>query len=383
MIRCIKCRKEIPEESLYCLHCGKKQTKTAKQRTRKRPHGTGTISRDNRHKNPWTAHAPAQNGKRIYLGSYATAKDAQMAIDVYLRTGKQTCQSVTLQEVYQAWSEIHYRQVSESAIQLYTSMWKHFADIRQLPMCEIKTAHFQEIINQANSKSACHAMKILAGMLCKYAVEMDIIQKNYAEFIKIPSFEKTEKKIFTTEDMLLLWQHTDDKRVQMILFMIYMGLRIGELAKLKISDIYLENGYLICGEKTKAGKNRVVPFPANIPELTEFVKSWMLESDSDSLLGLTVAQIRHQYFYSALVDLKLIEPADKQNGKYIFKTAHYTPHSTRHTFASISASAGIQPENLQKIIGHASYSTTADIYIHKDIAELKAEMNKIQKMKEI
>ena len=31
----------------------------------------------------------------------------------------------------------------------------------------------------------------------------------------------------------------------------------------------------------------------------------------------------------------------------------------------------MRPENLQKIIGHADYSTTADIYIHKDIAELQ------------
>ena len=58
---------------------------------------------------------------------------------------------------------------------------------------------------------------------------------------------------------------------------------------------------------------------------------------------------------------------------------HLTPHSTRHTFASLSASAGMRPENLQKIIGHADYSTTADIYIHKDISELIGEMSKLRK----
>ncbi len=58
---------------------------------------------------------------------------------------------------------------------------------------------------------------------------------------------------------------------------------------------------------------------------------------------------------------------------------HLTPHSTRHTFASLSAEAGMRPEALQKIIGHADYSTTAEVYIHKDISELIAEMSKLQK----
>ncbi|MDE5738552.1 MAG: site-specific integrase [Oscillospiraceae bacterium] len=375
---CIKCKKEIPNESVYCLYCGKKQKKTEKKRTRKRPHGTGTISRDNRHKKPWTAHAPYHNGKRLYLGNYASAKEAQMAIDAYIRDGHSQSQD-TLQEVYQAWSEVHYQQVSQSAINLYCSTWKHFSEIQQLRMCDIKTPDFQKIVNQAKSKSACQIIKILAGLLCKYAIENDMIQKNYADFIKIPLFEKKEKKIFSQEDLTILWQNQNDKRVQMILFMIYTGLRIGELAMLKISDINLENNYLICGEKTKAGKNRIVPLPVNIPEITEFIKNWIQQAESDNLLGLTVSQIRNQYFYPALVDLQLVTPVAKSHGRYVFESEHYTPHSTRHTFASISASVGMQPENLQKIIGHANFSTTAEIYIHQDIKTLCTEMEKLRK----
>ena len=37
------------------------------------------------------------------------------------------------------------------------------------------------------------------------------------------------------------------------------------------------------------------------------------------------------------------------------------------------------PFHLQKIIGHADYATTADIYIHKAISELIAEMAKLKK----
>ena len=48
----------------------------------------------------------------------------------------------------------------------------------------------------------------------------------------------------------------------------------------------------------------------------------------------------------------------------------HTPHATRHTYATWARNAGIQQEILQKIIGHASFSTTADIYIHADAEKL-------------
>ena len=377
-MKCIRCRKEIPEQSLYCLYCGKKQS-AQKKKTNRRPNGTGTVSRDSRCKNIWIAHAPSSGGKRVYLGSFPTAGDARNAIDNYLREGCPEMYHATLEEIYQLWSEIHYRQVSDSAVRLYSSTWKRFAEIRHMKMHDIRTVHFQKIVNQAKSESACHAVRTLAVLICRYALENDVIQKNYAEFIQIPRFEKSEKKIFTPEEIALLWAHSDDKRVQLILFLIYTGLRIGEASNLKVSDMDFVHGYFICGEKTKAGRNRIVPFPENVPEIAEFVKSWIQDDSQKTVLNATTAQLRHQYFYSALADLHLAEPDRIEHGIYQFSGAHLTPHSTRHTFASLSASAGIAPEHLRKIIGHANYSTTAEIYIHQNLEELKSEMKKITK----
>lgn len=47
-----------------------------------------------------------------------------------------------------------------------------------------------------------------------------------------------------------------------------------------------------------------------------------------------------------------------------------TPHATRHTYASRARRAGMPPEILQKILGHADYSTTANIYVHTNAEEL-------------
>lgn len=39
--------------------------------------------------------------------------------------------------------------------------------------------------------------------------------------------------------------------------------------------------------------------------------------------------------------------------------------------------AGVKPESLTAIIGHAKYSTTVDIYHHSNLTELKEELSKI------
>ena len=47
-----------------------------------------------------------------------------------------------------------------------------------------------------------------------------------------------------------------------------------------------------------------------------------------------------------------------------------TPHATRHTYASRAVKEGLPPEMLQKILGHADYSTTTNIYTHIDAQTL-------------
>ena len=52
-------------------------------------------------------------------------------------------------------------------------------------------------------------------------------------------------------------------------------------------------------------------------------------------------------------------------------------HSTRHTFASLMNKAGINTTYQQKLIGHSDYSTTANIYTHSDIDELRRAIEQI------
>lgn len=381
---CKKCKNQIPDGSLFCNFCGKKQVSTVrKSRTHKRATGTGTITKDSRNKTrPYIVRAPSTSTGlgRAYIGAYPDMRTAQAALDEYMRNGRPELYNCTLADIYQIWSDTHFAHVGDDSVKLYRSMWNRFEAIKNVKMADIKTAHFQQIVDKTTSKSAASIVRVMAGMLCKCAMENDIIAKDYSQFVKLPKFEKNEKIIFTEEQIATLWQHADDKRAQAILAMIYMGFRIGELLMIKPACINFADGYLITGEKTEAGKGRIIPFPPGIPEIKQFFKNWCEDIPTDSLIWqYDTNTFRDEIFYTCLLELGMIDATIRKNGRFNFNGPHLTPHSTRHTFGSLSAKAGMRPDALQKIIGHANYSVTADIYIHKDVEELKAAMTALKK----
>lgn len=52
----------------------------------------------------------------------------------------------------------------------------------------------------------------------------------------------------------------------------------------------------------------------------------------------------------------------KYNGIYKIQLPNITPHVCRHTFCSKMARKGMNPKNLQYIMGHSEYSVTMDTY---------------------
>ena len=75
-MQCRKCRREIPDESKFCLHCGASQVKE-KRKALKRANGTGTVYKlQGRRRRPWVA---AKN--RVVIGYYETKTAALEALN--------------------------------------------------------------------------------------------------------------------------------------------------------------------------------------------------------------------------------------------------------------------------------------------------------------
>lgn len=366
-MECIRCHREIPEGSLFCLYCGKRQGADPAAKPRKAPRrarGTGSVYKlPGRRKRPWTAVRGGQ-----YIGFYSTKSDALVALERVAGLELGAAYNYTLEQVYECWRAEHFPTLTEKGQEMYRLAWKRMEQIKGRKMREIRTADYQCIINAMEdaelSASSAQKVKQLAGQLSKWSMREDIITTNYAQFIRIYADEPAVREIFSDEEIALLKANDANDAVKVILLLIYTGLRIGELFSLRRENVHLKERYLVGGSKTKAGKNRTVPI---LPEALPYLQYFWSMGEGDLLISgyqgnRTANNFRKRDFAQALASLGI-------TGK--------TPHSTRHTFASLAVRAGVKPEALRSIIGHANYSTTVEIYAHANLPELQAELAKI------
>ena len=54
-----------------------------------------------------------------------------------------------------------------------------------------------------------------------------------------------------------------------------------------------------------------------------------------------------------------------------------TPHTMRHTFCTRLAQAGMNPKDLQYIMGYSNITMTLNYYAHADYASAKAAMDRL------
>lgn len=127
-----------------------------------------------------------------------------------------------------------------------------------MKMTEVRKNDMQAILDGCPlGFSSVRSIKNLFSQMFRYAMENGIVEKDYSQFIKINIEDDNEKgEPFTEEELSMLWSHSADSSVQIILILIYSGMRIGEL---EIVEINLKGRYFKGGLKTKAGKDRIIP----------------------------------------------------------------------------------------------------------------------------
>jgi len=350
-MKCKKCRAEIPDGSLYCLYCGAKQVQE-KRKALKRANGMGTVYRlQGRRKRPWAA---AKN--RVVVGYYETKTAALEALERLSGRTIEERYNMTFEEVFEAWKAEHYKEITNAGRASYNRAFDVFAPLHKKKFRDLRTADFQGVIDKYihKSYSTVSKHKQLITQLSQWAIREELISTNFASFVKLPENVKKEKEIFSDIDIEKL-EADGSETAKIILMLIYTGMRIGELFSLPLEDYH--ETYVVGGEKTAAGRDRIIPIR---PEGRGYFKYFAANADGPLLLsGYTGQHIPNNFRkrdYYPLLDKLGIE--------------RKTPHATRHTYASRARKAKMPPEILQKILGHADYTTTANIYVHTDIEEL-------------
>ena len=318
------------------------------------PNGFGSVvNLGKNRRRPWAVRFTVAWGndkkqKYKYLSYHEKRKDALAALISYNKKPFDLDRaSVTFAEVFEAWAGRKFSELGKHSVRNYKSIYRKCEGLYSIPFRELKTAHLQAVVDANKSLAHVTLLKVLFGQLYGYALKNDLCEKDYSQFVEIPTKEKKVEKVpFTSAEVSTLWKHKDEPFVDLVLILLYTGMRISELIEMKIEDINLDESYMIGGVKTAAGRNRIIPIHAEIMPL---VKAQY--SPNKKYLFQSVRGNKLQYNY--------------------FAAKKFTPLMEK----SQADRVGLNGTILKKIVGHANGDITVH-YTHKDITEILEEIKK-------
>lgn len=398
MPECKKCRRELADDWIWCPWCGKKQT-SARRKSVKRENGTGSVFKRSDLKNrPYVAVTPARKGKKSeVIGYYASAQEAKDAVEGYRKNPTDRL-NLTLKGLYEEWKPIGLKDKSKQLGDSYNAAFNKLATLHDMKFREIGYGHVQSIIEALQkerpkldkagnpvmkddvpimlapaSYSSLHDIKVLAGLLCKYAMKNNIIRNNWAALLDLPKDASGVKDCFNELEQKKIENAAFGLNgtpkipfADCILFMCYTGLRITEFCNLNRFAVHRQGVAcaLYGGIKTDAGKNKVVPVHHKIQPILD---EWMAKNGQtifcqDDGTPYTAKYFREKRFYPAL----------KQIGVRIL-----TPHATRRTCATMMSKAGVREEDFIAIMGHTDFKVDIDSYIFQTAEKLRPEIEKM------
>lgn len=349
---------------------GMSKMATKRKKRMRLPNGIGSVHQINdgkRRRNPWRARVPAHiefnaetgkaSQKYINIGYFPTEEDAIAALFEYRKNPYTIEASVcTFSEVYEMWSKKKFPTVSKMAQYGYIASYKHSEPIHNMKMRDIRTLELENIMLNVNGGHQLQTkLKTLWGQMFKYALEHDIVQKDYSAFVKLrDKAPETNRTDISKEDIARLWKEADkgNEIAEIVLIYIYTGLRATELLEALKENVFLDKRIMIAGKKTDAGKDRRIPIHRDILPLIEK----RMKEDSEYLITVDRKGKREPYIYATFAKL---------NWKPFMESLkmNYTVHFARHTFATLMREAGVEEDLRKIIIGHKSQDIT-DRYTH-------------------
>lgn len=368
MKTCRKCKKEIPDESIYCLYCGVKQTLAHSHSVKKRGNGQGTV-----YKTP--------SGKyraEVVLGYYTDEKgvlrsqrktktfdkksDALLAIPELLQSKvtvkPKSMTLMQLKELYELSKD--YQSLGKGQQQKLGYAWDRLSPLHYRKISDLTVDDLQTTIDAAVSTYyPARDMKVMLSHLYNLAIRKELVALNKTEYIDLPPNGSAKRQRWTDDELQLLW---DDYAAGCaftgyILIMTYAGLRYGELAALQLENIDINRQVMIGGIKTEAGIDREIPIADRILPIV----SYFYERGKYKLLEMNEDNFYRQYW--SVVDRLGLR--------------HLPPHTCRHTYFSLMTAAGIQAGIITETGGHTSYLTTMKHYVSLSLTEKLAAVNKI------
>lgn len=199
------------------------------------------------------------------------------------------------------------------------------------------------------------------------------IQQDPSELLESPQIGKHLPDILSVDEIDCLINAIDrstreGQRNCAILETLYScGLRVSELCNLKISDLYLKDGFIRV--EGKGSKQRLVPISNKaIKEINlyfQYRDEGLIKSGYEDFLFISK--------FGKNISRIMVFHIIKELSEKIGLKKSISPHTFRHSFATHLLEGGANLRAIQSMLGHESIGTT-EIYTHIDSTKLKEEI---------
>lgn len=217
--------------------------------------------------------------------------------------------------------------------------------------------------------------RIISGIksFFHFLIMADYIEADPSELLEGPKIGFKLPEVLTVSEIDDIISAVDlskneGQRNRAILETLYScGLRVSELTNLKLSDLYLKEGFIKV--EGKGSKQRLVPIsPRAIKELQLYFMDRNRGKIKDGYEDF-VFLARWGNGISRIMVFHLIKELAKEAGI----TKNISPHTFRHSFATHLLEGGANLRAIQCMMGHESIATT-EIYTHIDRNMLRSEI---------
>jgi integrase len=260
-------------------------------------------------------------------------------------------------------------------------------ELGEMKLKDIRQVHIQQFVSKLIAKtgrpgkplaaSSIHRVIKMLKALFSSAVKNNLIRFNPAADLELPKAIKPQVQPPSKEDMLKIFEQASVDTRALFILDAMTGIRRGELLALQWGDVDWLNHELIVRrvirkaratdgahkyewrivESTKGGKSRRIGMAPMVIEILRTMRSaFEQEPDGDAFIFNRNGSFIEPDYFSRCIALPLIK---KATGGRVRRF-----HDLRHFFTSLLIEGGESAKYIQDQVGHASISTTFDIYGH-------------------
>lgn len=221
------------------------------------------------------------------------------------------------------------------------------------PFSLLRLEDLQAAVDEIDAPTMQEAARMVLHGVYAYGLAHDLVEKDYSLNIRIDHHVRKTGQPFTKNEVKRLWKLRGDPEAEMLLIMIYSGFRISAYADMEVN---LDKRYFKGGVKTDAGKDRIVPIHHAILPLVR----------------------KRMSRYGCLIPGRSVRAFGYKISNWCRDhNMDHTPHHTRHTFSMLCEKYEVKENDRKRLLGHQFKDVTNEVYGHRDLEDLRREIEKI------